>query len=76
MKIINFRGDFTDISAKKEALVLTLLYTVMCTAPVHKYSGASGPVLAELSVRSPRKLFIFNIEECLSRIKECKTQFI
>ena len=46
VKINNFRGDLTDISAKKEAL--------------------------EISLRSPRKMFMFSIKKCIYTIKVSK----
>ena len=47
MKIINFRGDLTDNSAKKEALFVS----------------------ADISVRSPGKVFMFLIQCYESGIK-------
>ena len=56
-KINNFRGELTDDSAKKEAL------SVCCTL------GISVAVLAETSLKSPRKLFIVIIKKCFYWIK-------
>ena len=50
MKINTFRGDQTDVSAKKEALA---------ASPRDIEASASFP--AEISVISPRKLFNFII---------------
>ena len=52
MKINNFWGDLTDVSAKKEALLLGVAL---------RHVAYSVAVLAEIPLRSPKKIFIFII---------------
>ena len=58
-----FQGDLSSISAKTATL------TIMCTTVpafasiVDYYLFSSVAVLAEISIRSPRRLFIFNIKK-------------
>ena len=53
IKMNNFRGDLSGISAEKTSLVL---------ACGRFLESSSVAVLAEISLRSPRKLFIFTIK--------------
>ena len=46
MKILNLRGDLTDLSARNAPLLMIMI---------------SGSILARISFRSPRKVFIFTI---------------
>ena len=59
MKISIFRGNLTDISAKKEALLTDV------SARTKSLVSGSASFLAEISVtywnKSPRQLFIFII---------------
>ena len=61
----NFQGELTDISAKKEALDRVCA----CTVRGHEEQCF---FIAEISVRSPRKLFIFIIEKYICRMKVSK----
>ena len=59
-----FRGELTDVSAKKEALVMH--------TRKHSHVDTSVAVLAEISFGSPRKMFIFIIRTNINRIKGSK----
>ena len=75
MTINNFRGDLTDISAKKKVLSESKSPRTGLEQPppwcrdtdagayslLARAHGTSASVLAEISVRPPRKSFIFMI---------------
>ena len=68
IKINNFRGDLSDISAKRQhwSRVFTIFgldFTDPCLSSEIALlrTGISAFLLAEISVRSPRNLFIFII---------------
>ena len=63
MEINNFRGDLSDISAKKEALIWSRSGTPYMT---------SAFFVADTSVMSPRKLFMFIILKIVFWIKVSK----
>ena len=58
IKIINFRGDLTDSSAEKEALVVTSAHNSDYSQRLDRHItiASSVAVLADTSVRSPRNL--------------------
>ena len=55
MKINNFRRDLTGISAEEEAL-----------AAMRATTSDTEPVSAEISLRSPQRIFIFTIKKILT----------
>ena len=73
IKIINFRGDLTDNSVKKEALPATVFNSD--TVLIHVLL-TSVAVLAEISLRLPRKVFTFIIKKYVYSIKVSKNILI
>ena len=61
MKINNFQGELTDISAKKEALVHTLVYNMRLVI-------TGDFILADVSVRSLQKLIVYITQYYVYRI--------
>ena len=67
IKIIHFRGDETDISAKTAKHWTGVLQVSSNVQPVQRVHLSSVAVLADISVTSPRKLIVFIIVKTKSR---------
>ena len=70
IKINNFRGEVSSISAKPATLVPASMQ--VCVGLVR----GSVAVLAEILLRSPRKLVIFIIKKYIYSIKVSKNKLI
>ena len=63
MEINDFRGELTDNSAEKEALIKCEALVIQNYCTSYGADWSSEAVLAEISLRSPRKLVIFIIKK-------------
>ena len=77
-----FWGDRTDVTAERKTVQLALLISGSMSADTSVNPGivylmsSNEAYLAELSVRPPRKLFIFYIKTCIYRINVSNLRYL